>query len=88
MLVPAGIALDSSGSLFVADQGNNRVLSFPFGSIVASKVYGQNSFNSRVNNVGGPRTAGTLNQPVAVAVDTNGRVYVADRDNYRVLVFP
>ena len=38
---PLGVALDSSGNLYVADYGNNRVLFYPAGSTTATRVYGQ-----------------------------------------------
>jgi hypothetical protein len=36
-----GIALDSSGDLYVADFGNYRVLYYPSGSTTATRGYGQ-----------------------------------------------
>jgi DNA-binding beta-propeller fold protein YncE len=48
--LPAGIALDRAGHLFVADQSNNRVLEFepPFlAGMKASVVIGQLNFISR-----------------------------------------
>ncbi|HNC58951.1 MAG TPA: hypothetical protein PLP33_26230, partial [Leptospiraceae bacterium] len=38
---PNGIALDSSGNLYVADSSNNRVLYYPSNSTTATRVYGQ-----------------------------------------------
>ena len=37
---PHAVAVDSSGDLYVADTGNNRVLYFPAGSTTATGVYG------------------------------------------------
>ena len=45
---PFAVTTDSSGNLYVADYGNNRVLFYPNGSTTATRVYGQNgSFRDR-----------------------------------------
>jgi NHL repeat len=85
---PWGVTLDSSGNLYVADTGNNRVLYFPTGSTTATRVYGQSgSFTSNTVNNGGV-SAKSLSQPSDVTLDSSGNLYVADADNNRVLYFP
>jgi len=79
--------------MYVADTGNNRVLYFPANSAfeagVATIVYGQASFNVCTANRGlSSPTASTLNQPVSLARDSAGNLYVADEMNNRVLRFP
>lgn len=88
----AGVSLDSQGNLWVADGGNNRVLRFPKDistgviSKTADLVLGQANFTT-----GGDWSYGsTLNQmkaPVAVRFDDQGKLYVADSNNNRVLLF-
>jgi sugar lactone lactonase YvrE len=83
---PAGIALDRTGNLFVADQSNNRVLEFeaPFlAGMKASVVIGQLSFTARVAAV----TQSGLSGPLGVALDAAGDLFVADSHNNRVLEF-
>ncbi len=81
---PAGIAVDPANNLYVADQYNNRVLFFPSGSVTPTRVYGQNgSFTSD----GIACSAAGLSQPMGVAVDPDGSLYVADQYNNRVLVY-
>jgi uncharacterized protein (TIGR03437 family) len=89
---PQGAALDFSTSppaLYVADMGNNRVLGWRnaagFGNgAYADIVIGQ---PDRVTTSAGvSRTS--LNSPVAVAVDAQGNLYVADAGNNRILRFP
>ena len=85
---PAGVAIAPSGRIFVVDYGNNRVLSWPNAraartGAAADLVLGQPSFAGTTGGSG-------LNQmkgPEAVAVDSAGRVYVADSANHRVLIF-
>jgi sugar lactone lactonase YvrE len=85
---PAAVALDSSGDLYVADIYNNRVLFYPANSTTATQVYGQGgSFSSGTANNGGVN-AGTLDNPLALTVDSNGNLYVVDRSNNRVLYYP
>ena len=76
--VPAGIALDGFGNIFVADEGNNSIRKItPSGTnwIVATIAGGASG-----NHDGTNRTA-QFSGPSGVAVDTNGRVFVADQFN-------
>jgi hypothetical protein len=81
------VALDSSGDLYVADLYNNRVLVYPANSTTATQVYGQGgSFTSGLVNNGGV-SANSLNNPIALTVDSNGGLYVVDRSNNRVMFY-
>ncbi|MBX3396960.1 MAG: NHL repeat-containing protein [Phycisphaerae bacterium] len=86
-----GLFVDSSGRLWVADSGNNRVLSWPSAAGFASGdnadiVLGQATFTDVDSNRGNNAPdATTLFDPRSVAVDADGRVYVADSGNKRVL---
>ena len=72
---PRGLALDGTGSLLVADTGNDRVQRFsPDGNLIA--VIGEPG--------SGP---GQFEEPVGVAVDPAGRIYVADSGNRRIQQF-
>jgi DNA-binding beta-propeller fold protein YncE len=88
---PAGVAADPvSGRLWVADFSNHRVLGWPSAATFASGqaadvLIGQSSFTGTSPNQGGLVSAATLNSPANVAVDAAGNLYVADRDNHRVL---
>lgn len=91
---PRGLALDGSGGLYVADRENHRVLFFDDdGDTIADRVYGHGgSFTSGVSNDDGAGKTGdpsadNFNQPPSVALDKSGGLYVADRDNNRVLYF-
>ena len=74
---PIGIAVDSSGNLFIADSGNNVIEKVtPAGqlSIVAgSGVLGPPT--------AGPATGSDLHDPNGIAVDISGNLFIADSGN-------
>ena len=77
---PAGLALDSSGNLYIADQGNNRVRKINTAGIISTFAGTSRGFSGD----GGPATSAALNQPGGVIVDSAGNVLVADTYNYRL----
>jgi hypothetical protein len=84
---PNGIAIDSTGGLYVADTANSRVLYFPVNVQVATRVYGQINFTT----VGGnnpSRSASSLSGPKYLAIDSNDGLYVSDMLNNRILYYP
>ncbi len=100
MCTPDGVALDTSGDLYVSDSGNNRVLEFnqPLatpnlitgaGDTIADDVFGQGgSFTTALCNGGGVApTADTLCGPRGLVADSSGNLFVADENNNRVLEF-
>ena len=80
---PRGIAVDPSGNMYIADQGNSVIRKIA-ASLAISTVAGNNALGAGFAGDGGAATAAMLNNPINVAVDTSGNVYIADRDNSRV----
>lgn len=95
----AGMAFDSAGNLWVTDPGNNRVLRYPGPNSssnqlapktsmpTADVVLGQTAF--AVNSLGSNPSQsqpGILSNPISLAFDLNGDLYVAD-GYARVLYF-
>lgn len=81
------IKLDPDGNLFVADTGNNRVLSFPRGGKAATRVWGQVDFRSNGANRVKP---GSLNTPFKIVIDYSRApfpLYVSDTENHRILIW-
>jgi len=76
---PTDVVVVDDGSIFVADghgqDGNNRIVKFaPDGSYVLS--WGDAGSGD-----------GQFREPHALAVDSRGRIFVADRGNYRIQIF-
>jgi sugar lactone lactonase YvrE len=86
---PNGIAVDPfTGKVFVADRSNHRVLRWAsdvaFNSGAAAEaVLGQVDFTSNSSGI----TAGKFNNPIGVHIDQQGRLWVGDFGNKRVLRF-
>jgi uncharacterized protein (TIGR03437 family) len=75
---PAGIAVDSSGNLFISD--NNRIREVANGVITTVAGNGASGFSGD----GGLATTATLNNPAGVAVDSSGNLFIADAGNSRI----
>ncbi len=86
---PRDIAIDSTG-LYICDSANNRVTHYRIGDPIADRVYGQPDFaptSIQVNQGNAQPTANTLNNPTGIALDQQGRLYIADRNNNRILYY-
>ncbi len=88
---PYSAAVDKDGNLWVADEGNSRVLRYNGATLAtggaADLVLGQADFNSYLNNRGGSTAANTMQYPAGVVVDESGNVWVSDSGNNRILKF-
>src|SRR5262249_11086738 len=83
---PFGIAFDATGSLYVADSSNNRVLRYiaPFSNgMSANTVFGQMDFVTGTANT----SINGLNSPKGVGLDASGNLFVGDTNNNRTLEF-
>jgi sugar lactone lactonase YvrE len=74
------IAVDSTGNLYIADSYNSRVRKVANGVITTIAGNGISGFSGD----GGPATSAQLSYPFGIAVDSVGRVYLADTNNYRI----
>ena len=78
---PSGVAVDTDGNVYVADQGNHRIRKVsPAGEIstVAGTGTAEFSFD------GAPAIDTPLFGPVGVAVDLAGNLYIAERNAHRI----
>jgi hypothetical protein len=77
---PKGIAVDSAGTVYVADTGNHTIRKITSAG-VASTFVGYPGISGFVNSTGG---APRFNSPRGVTVDGSGNVYVADTGNHSI----
>jgi DNA-binding beta-propeller fold protein YncE len=78
---PSGLALDAAGNLYVADTGNHAIRKVtPQGLVSTLAGDGVAGFRD------GPAAQARFNGPIGVAVDGQGKVYVADTYNDRIRV--
>jgi sugar lactone lactonase YvrE len=78
--VPAGLARDGAGNLYVADSANQLIRKIsPNGEVTT--LAGRTLVTGAID--GAPDVA-TFNQPSGVAVDGAGNVYVADYSNHSI----
>jgi DNA-binding beta-propeller fold protein YncE len=78
---PVGIAVDASGNVYIADEGNFRIEKVtPEGTLSVFAGTGTPGVPTP-----GPATSSALSDPVSVAIDSSGNVYIADQGSYRVL---
>jgi hypothetical protein len=82
---PWAVAIDAEGNLFIADTGNNRVRKVDTNGIITT-VAGNGSVASATqpNGDGGRATQATVSQPLGVAVDAAGDIYISSGDSYRI----
>jgi trimeric autotransporter adhesin len=78
---PFGVAVDTFGNLYIADELNQRIRRVsPSGIISTVAGNGVAGFSGD----GGPATDAELNNPLGVSVDSAGNIYIADSSNNRI----
>jgi sugar lactone lactonase YvrE len=77
---PFGVALDSAGNLYIADDGNNRIRKVARAGVI-STVAGA---GTRALGDAGPATGAQLALPGGVALDSASNLYIADFANDRI----
>jgi sugar lactone lactonase YvrE len=77
---PYGVAVDTSGNLYIADWFNHRIRKVDtFGTINTIAGTGTASYSGE-----GVATEQDLQYPRDVSLDTLGNIYIADTDNHRI----
>ncbi|TGE18942.1 NHL repeat-containing protein [Hymenobacter elongatus] len=82
--VPAGLAVDAQGNVYVADTNNQRIRKISPAGVVTTLAGSGPVGRDQGGYVDGPVAQAMFRQPSGVAVDAQGAVYVADFGNYRV----
>jgi sugar lactone lactonase YvrE len=75
---PQGLAVDASGTLFIADSANNRIRKVSASGNIAL-VAGTGTAGYSGDN--GPATSAQLRDPEGLAMDAAGNLYIADTGN-------
>ncbi len=77
---PAGVAVDWSGNVYVADTGNHTIrMISPSGQVTT--LAGLAGYSGGADGTG---SGARFNSPSDLAVDSSGNVYVADTDNFTI----
>jgi len=78
---PYGVAVDDTGDLFIADANNNRIREVnSFGTITTVAGNGIPDYSGD----GGLAASAGIDDPIGVAVDSIGNLFIADADNNRI----
>ncbi|EFC47410.1 predicted protein [Naegleria gruberi] len=78
---PYGIAISSSGEIYIADTNNNRIRKITTSGII-STIAGTGT--QGYSGDGSSATSAQLYNPYGVAISSRGEIYVADYNNNRI----
>jgi uncharacterized protein (TIGR03437 family) len=92
---PYGVAVDTTGNLFIADSYNNRIRKVSVGGIITTVAGSGNFFipnpsilccpiTGGYSGDGGPATSALLNTPYDVAVDASDNLFIVEPYNQRI----
>ena len=79
---PDGIAVDSSGNLFIADSFNNRIRRVDAVTQIITTFAGNGEF--RTSGDGGSATSAEIKRPIDLAVDSSDNIFFVSRSSHRV----
>lgn len=76
--LPVGIATDSSGNIYVAEQGNHKIRKITPAGEVSTLAGSTQGFADGIG------TTAQFNNPMSLTIDTSGNVYIGDISNYKI----
>jgi uncharacterized protein (TIGR03437 family) len=81
---PSGVALDSSGNLYIVDYNNNVIREVTKSSGFISTIVGNNAAGAGYSGDNNPAIDAQLDHPITVVLDSSGNMYIADTTNNRI----
>ena len=75
-----GVAVDTSGNVFIADATNNRIRMINTSGIISTFA---GTGVGTTNGNGGPASAAAINQPLSITIDKKGNIYTGTYDGIR-----
>lgn len=79
---PSAVVVAEDGTVYIADTWNHRIRRIDVRTGIISTIAGTGQ--ARFGGDGGPSESAALNEPVALALDGHGHLYIADQSNNRV----
>jgi uncharacterized protein (TIGR03437 family) len=84
LYAPSGVAVDASGNLYIADPGNFRIRKVSPSGVIGTYAGNGVPIVGTLTGDGGPATAARISNPVGVALDASGNLYISDQGALRV----
>jgi sugar lactone lactonase YvrE len=78
---PYGIAIDAAGNVYIADEGNNRIRKINTSGTIST--YAGIGLRGHSGD-GGPAVSAKLYNPISLAVDATGALYIAENGGQRI----
>ena len=78
---PYGLDIDSNGNLYFADYSNHVIRKVDTNGVITTVA---GTGGEGYSGDGGAATSAELNNPADVVIDSDGNIYIADADNYRI----
>ncbi len=79
---PAGLALDTASNLYIADTHNHRIRKLNLATGTLTTIAGTGTPGFTGESIAA--TSAQLSLPTALALDSNGNLYLADTGNHRI----
>ena len=82
LLAPVSVAVDSTGNVYIVENGDSRIRKIDTTKLFINTVVG-NGYDTFAGD-GSAATNASLNYPTGIALDSSGNMYIADFLNLRI----